>query len=65
MKLYVTIKVDGRYTAEIEVPDGADLDTIKSAALAAYEDADIGALESVDAECVNYETPDGHLVDLN
>ena len=69
MKTYVTMKIEGRVTLEVDVdektpgvPDETDL---RKKATAAYEDADFGALEDVEMDFVNYETEDGKHVDLD
>lgn len=47
MKIWSTMKIEGRFTAEIDVPD-TNPETIKKAMATAYAEADFGELSDID-----------------
>ena len=60
MKYWVTMRIDGRFTCEVEANS---LEEARDKAAVKYYDADFGELECIDAEAVNAETEDGILWD--
>lgn len=62
-KYYVTYRIEGRYTAEVEAPS---IEAARKEAVAAYETADFGELRDV-GECggteqVSVEDEEGNIV---
>lgn len=58
--VYVTFRVDGRYT--VEVPAGKDMDETFEAARHEWWDADIGGLEVVEDDIVSVTDKDGEFL---
>ena len=58
--VYVTFRVDGRYT--VEVPAGKDMDETFKAARHEWWDADIGGLEVVEDDIVSVTDKDGEFL---
>ena len=56
MKIWSTMKIEGRFTAEIDVPD-TNPETIKKAMATAYAEADFGELSDIDGSVVAIPTP--------
>lgn len=52
MKIWSTMKIEGRFTAEIDVPD-TNPETIKKAMDTAYAEADFGELSDIDGSVVS------------
>lgn len=64
-KFWVTMAVEGRFTAEVAVPEGCTVQELRKAALAVYEDADFGELEDTElSDYVNYTDENNRLYDL-
>lgn len=64
-KFWVTMAVEGRFTAEVTVPEGCTVQELREAALALYEDADFGELEDTElSDYVNYTDESNKLYDL-
>ena len=68
MKTYVTLKIEGRVTFEVDVeetkPGVPDEDDVRTKALMAYDEADFGPLEDIEMSYVNYEDGNGRLKSL-
>lgn len=62
MKYYVIMRVNGRFTCEVEAES---LEDAKTKAGDAYSDADFGALECIDADFVTAEDSNGDYHDFN
>lgn len=62
MTYYVTFAIDGRYTAEVDLPTNSTPQQIKEEAQLKYMDADFGELEDVDAEPVSITDPDDNFI---
>ena len=64
-KFWVTMAVEGRFTAEVTVPENCTIQELREAALAVYEDADFGELEDTElSDYVNYTDESNKLYDL-
>lgn len=64
-KFWVTMAVEGRFTAEITLPEGCTEQEIKDAAQEAYEEANFGELEDIElSDYVNYTDEDNKLHDF-
>lgn len=63
MKIWSTMKIEGRFTAEIDVPD-TNPETIKKAMDTAYAEADFGELSDIDGSVVNYTDANDTIHDL-
>ena len=64
-KFWVTMAVEGRFTAEITLPEGCTEQEIKDAAQEAYEEANFGELEDIElSDYVNYTDEDNELHDF-
>ena len=62
-KYVVSIAVDGRIDVEVSVPEGADRDQIKEAALNAFmNETDISDMEVVGSSAVNASNGNGDLL---
>ena len=59
MEYFVTFKIDGRFVAQVTADNVQD--AIKEAT-AAYQDADFGSLECIDADAVVVEDERGNYV---
>ncbi len=63
MKIWSTMKIEGRFTAEIDVPD-TNPETIKKAMDTAYAEADFGELSDIDGSVVSYTDATDTIHDL-
>lgn len=63
MKIWSTMKIEGRFTAEIDVPD-TNPETIKQAMSTAYAEADFGELSDIDGSVVSYTDANDTIHDL-
>ena len=64
-KFWVTKAIDGRFTAEVTLPEGCTEQEIKDAAQKVFMDANFGDLEDIcDNGFVNYTDEDDELYDL-
>ena len=63
MKIWSTMKIEGRFTAEIDVPD-TNPETIKNAMATAYAEADFGELSDIDGSVVSYTDATDTIHDL-
>lgn len=63
MKIWSTMKIEGRFTAEIDVPD-TNPETIKKAMDTAYAEADFGELSDIDGSVVSYTDANDTIHDL-
>ena len=64
-KFWVTMAVEGHFTAEVTLPEGCTEQEIKDAAQEAYEEANFGELEDIElSDYVNYTDESNKLYDL-
>lgn len=63
MEIWSTMKIEGRFTAEIDVPD-TNPETIKKAMAKAYAEADFGELSDIDGSVVSYTDATDTIHDL-
>lgn len=63
MKIWSTMKIEGRFTAEIDVPD-TNPETIKKTMATAYAKADFGELSDIDGSVVSYTDATDTIHDL-
>lgn len=63
MKIWSTMKIKGRFTAEIDVTD-TNPETIKKAMATAYAEADFGELSDIDGSVVSYTDATDTIHDL-
>lgn len=63
MKIWSTMKIEGRFPAEIDVPD-TNPETIKKAMATAYAEADFGELSDIDGSVVSYTDATDTIHDL-
>ena len=63
MKIWSTMKIKGRFTAEIDVPD-TNPETIKKTMATAYAEADFGELSDIDGSVVSYTDATDTIHDL-
>lgn len=63
MKIWSTMKIEGRFTAEIDIPD-TNPETIKKAMATAYAEADFGELSDIDGSVVSYTDATDTIHDL-
>lgn len=63
MKIFVTMRIDGRYTCEVDVPN-TNIETIRNAAESAFCDADFGELHEIEERLVSYTDKDDIMHDL-
>ena len=61
MKAYVTLKIDGRYVAEIE-HDNMNVEQLKQLAIDAYIDEDFGPLEAIESDVIIIEDENGNYI---
>ena len=59
MTYYVTLKVEGRFVAEV---DAASIEEAKQMAMDQFCDADFGQLEDIEGESVIVEDENGNFV---
>ena len=65
MKAYVTMKIEGRFICEVDVPDGASIDDIRNAANNLFAEADFGELADIDGEAVTWTDENDKMHDFN
>ena len=58
-KLYVTMKVEGRFIVEV---DTNDVQKAKELASEIYSDANFGELSDIDAETINVQDENGNFL---
>lgn len=63
MKIWSTMKIESRFTAEIDVTD-TNPETIKKAMATAYAEADFGELSDIDGSVVSYTDATDTIHDL-
>lgn len=63
MKIWSTMKIEGPFTAEIDVTD-TNPETIKKAMATAYAEADFGELSDIDGSVVSYTDATDTIHDL-
>ena len=63
MKIWATMRIEGRFTCEVDVPN-TDIETIKAAMATEYQNADFGELSDVDGNVVSYTDENDNLHDL-
>lgn len=65
MKAIVTMRIEGRFICEVEVPDDASREDIRAAADAKFGDADFGALEDIEGKAVTWTDEDDLMHDFD
>lgn len=64
-KFRVTMAIEGRFTAEVTVPENCTVQRLREAALEVYEGANFGELEDIElSDYVNYTDENNRLYDL-
>ena len=65
MKAWVTMRVEGRFSCEVDVPEGASAEDIRKKADALFGEADFGELADIDGEAVTWTDENDRMHDFN